>query len=119
MTIVESIRDIYRRLRSTRFVSNDNVKWFQRSDSEWEAVVDVPPILGVSESVSGMFPCKIVSKDGVFYNVEMYEDGIDSPTTGTAKVYILQLNLADTLGAGTWIMAGPTSMGVTGGGNVP
>jgi hypothetical protein len=74
----------------------------------------VPPA-----ATSSTYPCKILSKDGAFYNVEEYENGIDSTTTGTAKVFILQLNFGDTLPAGTWIMASESAMGSTGGGNVP
>jgi hypothetical protein len=73
-----------------------------------------------AESASvGTFPCKILSKSGAFYNVGKYENGIDLPTTGAAKVFVLQLNFGDTLPVGTWIMASESAMGSTGGGNVP
>lgn len=67
----------------------------------------------------GCFPCKIVSKAGAFYLVDKFENGIDAATTGTAKVYVLQLNFADTLPPGTWIIASESQIGATGGGNVP
>lgn len=70
-------------------------------------------------SSGGSFPAKIISKEGLFYNVTKYEDGIDSPSTGTAKVYVLQLAMADTLPADTWILTSLSAIGVTGGGNVP
>ena len=64
------------------------------------------------------FPCKIVSKEGAFYNVTKFEDGIDLPSTGSAKVYVLQLNFAETLPVDSWVIANSTQIGVTGGGNV-
>jgi hypothetical protein len=72
-----------------------------------------------ADAASSTFPCKIVSKDGAFYNVTKYENGIDSASTGTAQVYILGLNFADTLPADTWIVANESQIGTTGGGNVP
>jgi hypothetical protein len=72
-----------------------------------------------ADAASSTFPCKIIDKSGAFYNVYKYEDGIDAASTGTAKVYILGLNFADTLPTGTWIVASESQIGTTGGGNVP
>lgn len=116
MTIIEKIKEIDEKLNKLRFVDNDIVKWDDHGDG-MEAKVIIPAVTGGGGG-NAMFPAKIVSKDGPFYNVTKYEDGIDSTSTGEARVYVLQLALADTLPADTWIMTSLSAIGTTGGGNV-
>jgi hypothetical protein len=74
------------------------------------------PIFWQDKGASGgtkSFPAKIVSKEGPFYNVTKYEDGPDSPSTGTATVNVLQLNIAATLPVDTWIIMNSSMIGVT------
>ena len=64
-------------------------------------------------------PAKVVSKEGIYYLCDIYADGIDSTASATTqRVFVLQLNLAETLPAGTWIMVSSSSIGQTGSGNV-
>lgn len=65
------------------------------------------------------YPAKIIDKDGAAYNVTKFENGIDAPSTGTAKVWVLGLNIADTLPVDFLIIVNVNAIGVTGGGNVP
>ena len=69
---------------------------------------------------SGSIPAKIKSKSGIYYVCDLYGSGIDSPATATdQKVFVLQLNLAETLPVDSWIMVSLSQVGATGGGNVP
>lgn len=105
-------------IATTRPVDSDDIVWSE--DGGLQAHFrDEPEGEGGSGSGSSVFPCKITGKSGAFYTVDKYEDGIDGPSTGTAKVYVLQLNLASELPEGTWIIVSSSSIGITGGGNVP
>jgi hypothetical protein len=74
---------------------------------------------GGGAQAAGTFPCKILSKEGAFYNVETYRDGIDGVSTGTEKLFVLSVPLGENVPSGTWVMASESAMGVTGGGYVP
>lgn len=107
--------------------SDDAARRILNMTARMERFTNLQPIMrrrsvsASSAEPSTVYPAKITSKDGggLFYNIDKYEDGIDSPSTGTAKIYILQLAMADTLPNGTWIIASSSAVGVTGGGNVP
>jgi hypothetical protein len=121
-SLIESLKNKFRSLTP---LDSETIFWTTGEDGIQPHLRDerrasasnrsAPPAL----SESGVFPCKIVSKSGAFYNVDKYENGIDNAKTGTAKVYVLQLNFADTLPVGTWIVASESQIGTTGGGNVP
>ena len=106
-------------------LDSESILWTRGPDGmtahvrDTPAAVSAPAASASASSSSGSFPCKIDSKSGAFYNVYKYENGIDAASTGTAKVYILGLNFAGTLPAGTWIVASESQIGTTGGGNVP
>lgn len=106
-------------------LDSESILWTRGPDGMTAHVRDIPAAVSApaasaaSSSSSGSFPCKIIDKAGAFYNVDKYENGIDAASTGTAQVYILGLNFADTLPDGTWIIASESQIGTTGGGNVP
>jgi hypothetical protein len=67
-----------------------------------------------------VIPAKVLSKSGIYYICDLYGSGIDNPVTAEdQKVFVLQLNLAETLPVGTWIIVSMSQIGETGGGNVP
>ena len=69
---------------------------------------------------SCLYPAKVLSKSGLYHLCDIYGNGIDNAATLEGqKVFILQLNLAETLTTGTWIMVSESQIGATGGGNVP
>ena len=71
-------------------------------------------------STQNSYPAKVTGKSGLYHTCDIYGSGIDQPVTiEGAKVFVLQLNLAETLPRGTWIMAYSSTIGRTGGGNVP
>lgn len=62
-------------------------------------------------------PAKIVSKDGAFYIIDMYANGLDQAATATnLTAKVLMLNYASTLPAGTEIMVSSSYVIETGGG---
>lgn len=70
-----------------------------------------------SGAVAGGCPARVTGKSGAFYSADLYENGVDSGSTGSATVYVLQLNFADTIPTGTWIVVAGSAMAVTGGGD--
>jgi hypothetical protein len=64
-----------------------------------------------------VIPAKTVSKSGAFYIVDLYADGFDAPATATNQTAkILMLNYAETLPAGTQVLAALNYVAATGGG---
>ena len=105
--------------------SGDGKTFFvKRTDTGWTGSTRpegvTPGADGGGESAGGSVPAKVVSKSGLYYLCDLFADGIDSAATAeNQKVFVLQLNLAETLPAGTWIMVSESAIGETGGGNVP
>jgi len=77
--------------------------------------INLPPQTGGSSSGSSVVPAKIVSKDGAFYLVDLYEDGFDEdPTEEDVTAQILMLNYAETLPAGTEVLVASSYIDATG-----
>ena len=73
-----------------------------------------------SSSSPSSIPAKVTGKTGIYHIVDLYGGGIDNPATSEdQKVFVLELNLAETVPVGSWIMVCLSTIGETGGGNVP
>jgi hypothetical protein len=69
---------------------------------------------------NGCYPARVLSKDGTTYLCDLYENGVGLPATRTnVPVLVLQIEPAETIPAGTWIMAAQSAIGAIGGGGVP
>lgn len=92
--------------------NNTKIVWKEKSHRVWKA-----PSTGGGVS---SYPAKVKSKSGLYHLCDIYGSGIDGAVTSAdQKVFVLQLNLAETLPAGTWIIVSMSQIGLTGGGNVP
>lgn len=95
------------------------ILWKESGTGTKWAIIHFPSGGGGGSAVS-TFPAKVVSKSGLYHLCDIYANGIDNAASATnQKVFVLQLNLAETLPAGTWIMVSQSQIGETGGGNVP
>lgn len=74
---------------------------------------------GTSKSGGGgsspsVYMCKVVSKQGAVYTVDIYENGLGSASTGTGEMEVAGLNLAETIPANTPVMVLASCITVTG-----
>jgi hypothetical protein len=68
-----------------------------------------------SGNMSGMMPCRVTGKSGPMHMVDVYRDGIAAGPTGMSQpMLVMGMNLADTLPTGTWLLASPQELAVTG-----
>jgi len=78
----------------------------------------VRPNSGSGSGASTTVPAKVTGKSGAFHTVKLYPNGVDSTPTSTVSVYVMQLNFADTLPVGTWIIVNLSAIGAVGSGVV-
>jgi len=78
--------------------------------------LSIPVVRFVAIAVE--IPAKVIKKIGAFHIVKLYADGVDAPSTGTAEVYVLQLNFVETLPDNTWIIVQLSAIGAIGEGPV-
>jgi hypothetical protein len=71
---------------------------------------------GSASAYTPSIPCLIQSGFGGMYNVALYANGIGNPSTGTGQLLVLNMYVNDTIPSGTWMIATPSTLVVTGGG---
>lgn len=118
LNILKKIRRLQQWISGFELVDTENCLWDKLDDNKFQANIVIPPV-GDEGSGSTSYPCKIINKEGPFYNVTEYENGLDATSTGETTVNALQLALADTLPADTIIIVSPSQIGITGGGDDP
>lgn len=70
---------------------------------------------GGGEGGGGAIPAIITGGSDGNYSVDLYEDGISEPSTGSATLEVLNLNISETLPVGTKVMAHPAALTITAG----
>lgn len=109
--------EIVKAIRKNKIIAGRNITLEEHPE---KTILHANYIAGGGGGGAGVVPAKVTAKSGLYYECDLYGSGIDSPATlEDQKVFVLQLNLAETLPVGSWIMVSTTQIGATGGGNVP
>jgi len=61
-------------------------------------------------------PAKVTGKSGAYHTVQLYPNGVTGTAGSIVSVFVMQLNFAETLPVGTWIIVNPSATGAVGGG---
>ena len=112
-------REVVDALRSLRPASGPGVRITQTPEGTTISAVETSikvakepdPVMG-----GGPIPCRVTGGNSVEgYSVNLYENGLNNPASGTRILRLLEIAAVSTLPEGAWVLGHPNVITVMGG----